>query len=517
MKEKKFSDVFFVVRGRSFFAHLIVLSTCSEFFTNSRYKLSAIFAGFQYPVIDAILKYCYTGEIYIDDKHFKEFMELAEKLEIKNISPQYKSIDVTNCLEVLSISNDPIPKQKAMSLTVDNFETLYETSGFLKLSASVLSEILKSDKLNVNITEDVFKSLKLWVNYDIKNRESVLEELLKTVKLTSLSIEFLVNEVMDFCFSHPECSVILKQAMQSNFPKCPSGSLHSNINKIAVLGGDKLDAANTVDIFDATNDSWTLRDNFGFDRTQFVSVLVGNWIVIIGGFDSNGNEVTSVEYIDLKNGKKHQLKPLNQGRVYFSAVTLSRKSSTDVYVIGGWKNKIYLYSVERWNSKTKNWDTSIAQLLKAVHSHSASVIGDKIYVTGGRLWQSDKPQNSINTLQVYSVKSNSWSYGASMIYERESHSSIAIFVAGGFYYEKYKNIDSVERYDPNANLWTAYCTLPNPARKIGLCFYRNKLILMDLDKVWEYDDAMETWETLKSLNLERVKPNALVIPYDSII
>ncbi|XP_077301164.1 kelch-like protein 24 [Arctopsyche grandis] len=339
MRENKFTDVYFAVRNRSFFAHMIVLSACSEFFIENRYKLSATFSEFEYPVINAMLKYCYLGEIHINDEHFKEFLQLADKLQIKSIAPRYETIDQKNCLEVLRLSDDPILKEKAMILTLDNFKTLYKTPSFLNLPASALAEILKSDELNL-LVEVVFNSVKLWVNSDEENRRSVLVELLSSIKLTSN--EFLVKEVMVFCSVYPECIAILQKAMQSLLNPIQTEDI-TNYEKIALVGDNNLSGANTIDIYDGKNNSWTLSKDFDLNRSYPASVLVDDWMLIIGGYNSSDK----VDYIDLKTGQKHQLNPLNEGRHCLVAVTLRRNSSTDVYVIGGTHNGKALSSVER--------------------------------------------------------------------------------------------------------------------------------------------------------------------------
>ncbi|XP_077296137.1 kelch-like protein 25 [Arctopsyche grandis] len=474
MREQKWIDVNFIVRNRSFSAHMVVLVACSEFFANNKDNLGAIFSDFEYPVIDAILKYCYTGKINIDDKYYEKFMELTAKLQIKSIVPRYKTIDETNCLEALHLSDDPPTREKAMDLTLENFRTLQKMPSFLGLPAASLAEILKSDNLNVDSEEQVFESVKLWLISDEENRRSELAELLRHLKLPLLSIE----------------------------------------------------TANCIDIYDGMNKSWTLTKNFSFNRRCFASALVNYWIMIIGGYNSLYDAITSVEYVDLKDGQKHSLKPLNQGRKYFPAVTIRRDSSTDVYVIGGYDDKAnILSSVERWNSTTMIWETSIAPLLQAVYWHNASVIGDRIYVTGGHILKDGK-NKSTDEVQVYEMQSNSWSYCAPMIQRREEHSSIAIkgklFVAGGYCYDG-SRLDGVESYDPDTDLWQVFCTLPNPTHGITLCFFRQKLLCMGGDdgkrlrNVLEYDDMRKTWKSLESLNKSRWYSFAHVIPYHSAI
>ncbi|XP_077289477.1 kelch-like protein 24a [Arctopsyche grandis] len=526
MKQEKKYDTLFIVRGQRFYVHLVVLSACSEFFWTNKDQLEEIFSPFDIDVIDAILKYCYTGEISIADRHYDKLMELANRLEVK-IPPRYETVDLSNCLEVLKSTQDSELKTEAMDLTLGNFETLHKTQGFLNLPLFNLMEILKSNYLNVPSEEDVFNAVKLWVNHDNANRKSDLAELMRSVRLSLLSMEFFIDEVLTFCHSCADCMTTLRQAVKDKNDKSfvPRETPRRIIQKMALVGGDDLDMANTIDIFDGLKNSWTLSKNIGINKRYFASVLMGDWILIIGGEDSSDESVTSVEYIDLKSGEKKPLKPLNQARYWFSAVTLRRGSSTDVYAIGGYGGG-YLSSVERWSSNTGDWEI-IAPLLVAVNYHSASVIADKIYITGGQTSENGKTI-STNKVQMYSVETNSWTYRAQMIQGRSYHSSVAfkgkLYVAGGFDSQTSSRLDSVEHYDPNANVWTAFTKLTQAASGISLGCFQSKLFSMggfdgrsELSDVWEYDETNKSWKASTSLSRDRAYFNAHVIPYDSII
>lgn len=67
----------------------------------------------------------------IDESHLDKFMELANRLLIKNVvveqkNPKYQTVDLSNCLEALWLSYNPITKNSAMCLTLDNFLTVSE-------------------------------------------------------------------------------------------------------------------------------------------------------------------------------------------------------------------------------------------------------------------------------------------------------------------------------------------------------------------------------------------------------
>ncbi|XP_077289486.1 kelch-like protein 25 [Arctopsyche grandis] len=521
MKRDKKCDTSFAVGGRYFYAHLVVLSAYSEFFSRNIDKLSETFSPFDSDVINAILKYCYTGEISIADRHYDKLLELANRLEVK-IPPRYETVDLSNCLEVLKSTEDSDLKTEAMDLTLGNFETLHKTKDFLNLPVSNVNEILKSNDLFVRSEESIFNAVKLWVNHDNANRKSDLAQLMRSVRLSLLSMEFFIDEVLTFCHSCADCMTTLRQAVKDKNDKSfvPRETPRSKIKgyKMALVGGWDIDMANTIDIFDGLKNSWTLSKKIGINKSSFASVLVGDWILIIGGLNSSNGSMTSVEYIDLKSGEKKPLKPLNQDRYLFSAVTLRRGSSTDVYAIGGKDNHGRLSSVERWSSNTGDWEI-IAPLLLAVSQHSASVIADKIYITGGRTSEFI----SSNKVQMYSVETNSWTYRAQMIQRRCDYSSVAfqgkLYVAGGIAFQTGTNLDSVEHYDPNANVWTAFIKLPQAASGISLGCFQNKLFSMGgfTSDVWEYDETNKSWKASTSLSRNRYNAVANVIPYDSII
>ncbi|XP_077300554.1 kelch-like protein 28 [Arctopsyche grandis] len=297
MKQEKHCDVIFAVRNRSYYVHLIVLSACSEFFGRNKDNLSETFSSFDFNVIDAILKYCYTGEISIDDHHYEKFMELANLLEVK-ILLQYKTVDLSNCLEVLRLTDDSELKTRAMDLSLQNFETLHKTQDFLYLPASTVIEILKSDDLIVSSEEDVFESVKTWVNYDNASRKNDLVKLMSSVRLSLLSMEFLVVEVMKFCTSCEECIISLRSEIMDKISLNSKSFIQRETRrkkeKIALVGGDDLNVANNIDIYDGIN--WNLSKGIDINKYFFASVNVGHWIIIIGGLISSNQSLTSVTF-----------------------------------------------------------------------------------------------------------------------------------------------------------------------------------------------------------------------------
>ncbi|XP_077290805.1 kelch-like protein 17 [Arctopsyche grandis] len=122
-------------------------------------------------------------------------------------------VNLANCLKILKQTADPKSKKKAMDLILENFETLHKTRDFLKLPVSNVIEILKSNDLITPSEEDVFNSVKLWVNHDEKKRRNELAQLMSSVRLSLLSLEFIVDDVLMFCLLCEECMVHVRRAI----------------------------------------------------------------------------------------------------------------------------------------------------------------------------------------------------------------------------------------------------------------------------------------------------------------
>ncbi|XP_077288388.1 kelch-like protein 20 [Arctopsyche grandis] len=187
---------------RKFYAPLVVLIACSEIFKTKENLLNDVFSDYDNEVIEVILKYCYTGEISIDENHVEKLMELAKRLEVK-IPKQFKTVDHSNCLEVLKSTGDS-----------ELLKKLHKTKDFLNLPASNVIEILKSNDLFVRSEESVFNAVKLWVNHDDANRKNDLAQLMRPVRLSLLSTKFLVDEVMKFCNLCAECMTTIRQLIK---------------------------------------------------------------------------------------------------------------------------------------------------------------------------------------------------------------------------------------------------------------------------------------------------------------
>ena len=93
----------------------------------------------------------------------------------------------------------------------------------------------------------------------------------------------------------------------------------------------------------------------------------------------------------------------------------------------------------------------VASMPEGRSSPAATVIGGKVYVTGG----CDGDQNATRTVCVYDPQTDAWAQVASMRAAREDHTSTVVggklYVFGGI--GPRGNLDTAEVYDPASNSW----------------------------------------------------------------
>ena len=80
--------------SRQLLAHKVVLASCSTFFRkilnqNPHPHPLIYLNGVQYSYLKSILSFIYSGETKVDQKHLKEFLEIADSLLIKGLIKEH--------------------------------------------------------------------------------------------------------------------------------------------------------------------------------------------------------------------------------------------------------------------------------------------------------------------------------------------------------------------------------------------------------------------------------------------
>lgn len=100
-------DITFACEGKKIGAHKLVLFSCSPYFksllsSNKSSHPIFFFHDISYEILRAILEYMYMGEVHITNENLKDFIRVAEALQIRGLSKDTSTTDEidTNLTEI---------------------------------------------------------------------------------------------------------------------------------------------------------------------------------------------------------------------------------------------------------------------------------------------------------------------------------------------------------------------------------------------------------------------------------
>ena len=198
--------------GKEFKAHMDVLSQASPFFERlfkSTMKESVegvvrleILTESQ---MVEILEFIYTGSIQIlTQEKAEELIELADYLcleSLKSVAQTFLegNLSTSNCISYYYLAEKYMCEELMASSRKFihlNFTTVAESEEFLKLPSHEVAKWISSEDIAISEEEDVFKILLKWINQARSQRCVKIGELFRHVRLTCMSRDFLVNDVV---------------------------------------------------------------------------------------------------------------------------------------------------------------------------------------------------------------------------------------------------------------------------------------------------------------------------------
>jgi len=157
----------------------------------------------------------------------------------------------------------------------------------------------------------------------------------------------------------------------------------------------------------------------------------------------------------------------------------------------------------------QSWSAG-ADMITARTDFTASNIGDDIYVIGGL----DKSGNTLDVVEVYNVKNNSWKSVAPLLHGL-NHAAAAsydgkIYVVGGFFSSEWIPTNYLFIYDPIKNQWTEGNPMPTPRGALNALFVNGTLYAIggrdnagSLNKNEAYDPLTDKWISKPSMPTAR--------------
>lgn len=170
-------------------------------------------------------------------------------------------------------------------------------------------------------------------------------------------------------------------------------------------------------------------------------------------------------------GGWEELPPLDVPRQEIAAVWFDGA----LYAIGGFDTGGgTLASVERWRPGDAGWET-VAPLLVAVNHPAAGVVDGRLVVVGG--YRGPFLANPTDAVQVYDPATDAWSLVAPLPTQRGGLAAVALagrlFAVGGA--RDGVSVADVAAYDPAADAWVVHAAMPTPRDHLGVAVLDGRL------------------------------------------
>jgi len=196
-----------------------------------------------------------------------------------------------------------------------------------------------------------------------------------------------------------------------------------------------------------------------------------------------------------------------------------------IYVIGGYyyskSSGVSIFnSVEIYDVKTDTWSKG-KSMPTARHSFAASVVGDKIYIIGGE----NQSRKSVDAVEIYDTTTDTWSTGESMptarYYTTSSKVGDKIYVIGGYDNSNYnaRVYDTVEIYDTQTDTWSTGQSMLTPRRCLTSSAVGDKIYAIGgednkdniVNAIEIYDTKTNSWSTGESMPTARYHLTSSVV------
>ena len=257
---------------------------------------------------------------------------------------------------------------------------------------------------------------------------------------------------------------------------------------------------------------WQLAESYPKARDEVRAAGVAGRIYVGTGLTLSDGDFLSLDEIyefDPRRGTYRTL-PSVPARVDHAAFVEHRGS---LYVIGGYVDGVPTSSVWKFSPKTGEWD-ALAPMRIRRGAPAAATIGGKIYVVGGSAQGFAGPR-PIGDLEIYDIRSGTWTRGPSMTTPRHHHAAASangrLVVVGGRSDDDL-SFDGVEQFDPDKGEWSTLAPLPLGVGGLAVAAVGGQIVVAgggdDEERwvtpaTWALDLERNSWRRLADLNVAR--------------
>ena len=484
-------DVTITVKGKEFKAHKAVLAAASPFFLTLltsdmreineqviRIELEETTAS----VMEDVLKYIYTGNVAIAEERAHNLMATADYL----LLPSLKTMVGNFLKEITTIQNCVFNyyfaekyqciqlNEKSREVINSYFSVVMETEDFLNLDVKQVMEWMSSNDVTVNAEEEVFKGIVKWVSHKKSEREGHFPELLRQIRLTSVSHDFVLNELMreelftkdtEFGLNFViDAMKLMMSADNEELNQQPRRCLEKHKDGIFVCGGRK------ALCYFPEQDMWYRLADTPFHYQSHTLTQYKGKIYL---FDNEVHTLGESQVTEFYTPAANSWGAIQRAPVYsFTSCTVLNGDLYATY-FSFFERRIYRYEEE------KNWWHEMDAPPTCTQQESPCVVASEqfLYVIGGRLLT--KSVSSAATR--FDSTNNSWEEVANINDGRSNAFGAAmkgkVFIAGGLQTD-WSGISTCEVYSPSTNEWQLMPNLKVPRFAASMVCFKEKLYVV---------------------------------------
>ena len=538
-KDNTFCDVTLQIEGQNFSAHRCVLSAASPYFRSlftSGFKenkdSTIVLQDTKRAVLSEALRFIYTGEALVNPTNAQDLVKIADyfivpRLKTKVSKYLEERIDSPNCLALESFADQfgcESLKQAASEFKLKNFISVVKSEDFKTLNFDEVKELISHDEIIVSKEEDVYAAIVSWVKHDTLSRERLFSELLKCLRLFSISKHSLLQMLKcELVLKNWTCLSKLHEALEFFFspdsflgmslkPRTCLSTVESAIiltGGHAELNGEDQQGIVNTHCYLLSKKRWLSLQKMPFRRTRHGAAVCCGKLYVLGG----KSDAPVCTFNPIKNKWSAQ-KETASIRMHCSVTALNE----ELYVTGGeqqWNR------VEKYSPNLAEWkEVSSMKIGRA--AHCAIALRNLIYVLGGY-----HENDCHKSIECFDASTDHWTYGPSMNVARQFAGAAVlcgkIFIAGGSSDREFESIEgSCEMFDPVQDQWSLVSILVVPRAACAMVSFDDHLYLFGgedsckdkLDSVECYNVQNDKWELCGSMpeKLACVQASLLLLP-----
>ena len=526
-----FCDVTIAVKDKEFKAHRAVLAAASPFFLalltsnmkeSNEQLIKVELEEATETVMEDALKYLYTGNVTVVEERAHNLIATANFLLLPSLKTMAgnilkEAVSTENCLfdyyfaekyECVEL------KEKCREVINSNFSVVMETEDFLNLDVKQVMEWVSSDDIIVNAEEDIFKGIVKWVSRNKSEREDYFLELLSQVRMTSVSQNFLLNQLPkeELVISNSKIGLnfvldAVKRKLSETDEKAiqqqPRKCLLIHTEGIFLCGGRK-----TLCFFPQKNMWHRMADTlFEHDHSTFIPAEFMHKIYIFdeGSHKMDGFTAKVMEYLEDNNTWAAA-----QGAAATIDITHYTVLNGDLYALSLKYNKAEIY---RYNAECNNWGGKESM---AFRQQYPCIVTDEqfLYVIGG---------SETHRTSRYDSQDKKWEELACINEERCDAFGAAlngkIYIAGGtmtsWLFGGHNVHSSCEVYNPATNEWQLMPSLKAPRCSASMVHFQGRLYVLGGTSVTDglshtraltvemFDSERNEWKEISQIPVER--------------